>query len=89
MHEYAFGHWYAKADVDARIASMEGEILLSDSRRRFAVEQRDAALAEVEALRADAERYRWLVSHESYAMFVEAEDKAALDAAIDAARGGP
>lgn len=47
-------------------------------------------LAEVEALREDAERYRWLIDsgNDTYSMFVEAEDKAALDAAIDAAMRG-
>lgn len=49
----------------------------------------DELEAYLRGLRANSERYEWLCSNESYAMFVEAEDKAALDAAIDAARGAP
>lgn len=48
------------------------------------MEERDAALKQMEGLQADAARYRWIFTvHSSEAAFILADDKAHVDAEID------
>jgi hypothetical protein len=74
MDEWEHGDWYAKDEVDARIAALEAERnTLSDAWNELFEAAADRLIEigklnaeverrvqEVNALRADAERYRWL-----------------------------
>jgi hypothetical protein len=98
-HGMATGHGDTCDDLlrllDAELSAAKAEA--ADQLRcfRIAHDNAEKAKAEAEALREDAERYLWLAAQVDYGNWsvvsenlVYMDDKAHMDAAIDAARKG-
>ena len=93
MRKHGNGGYYAKDEADARFAGLEAERdELEACVRDFAIvaskqtQSALAAMAERDAARADAERYRFIRSQHSGPWLTEDGEFGTLDAAIDAAR---
>jgi vacuolar-type H+-ATPase subunit I/STV1 len=89
-------HWY-HSEAETLLAKISGEyrdyVLVPEETLQKIVSERDQLRAEVEALRKDAERYRWLRSAENDVAITfgihawEDLSDEFMDAAIDAAMG--